>query len=181
MEDVSSLASSCVPSLTSSMEIDTVCARIPLLLTHPATPTTPPRDWTIDERSDRLFREFNRPETANVRSNSLRATTGSSRQHRPPLLPKRKSYSPSSSHTGTPAQASIEETEEEEEHILSSGVPAVAVGQGDVLTRHRSLTPDFFVCSTKEQLLNHINMRSQSPELRNVPIIKLPDQESDEV
>jgi hypothetical protein len=168
------------------MEIDAAFARIPLLLTQPATPTTPPRDWTIDERSDRLFREFSRRDVAkptttttaggstSPRSNSLRAN-----RQRHPLLPKRKSYSPSSSHTGTPAQASIEE--EEEEHTSTTTCNKNNNNMDASSSLNTSPTPDYFVCSTKEELLNQINMRSQSPELRHVPIIKLPDQESDEV
>ncbi|OQV21735.1 hypothetical protein BV898_04313 [Hypsibius exemplaris] len=182
--EASTCGSSAVPSLSSSMDMDSSFACIPLLLTQPATPTTPTRDWTIDERSDRLFREFSRREAA-FASGSRSTLRSATRQHRS-LLPKRKSYSPSSSHGGTPAQASIEETEEDEEQTLcgsgsSKQDDASPVDRRPSTSSRRSITPDFFVCSTKEQYLNQINMRAQSPELRHVPIIKLPDQESDEV
>ena len=41
--------------------------------------------------------------------------------------------------------------------------------------------PEVFVCSTAEQFLTHLDLRARSPQLRHVPIIQLPDQESDEV
>ena len=86
-------------------------------------------------------------------------------------------------------QASIEEEDEERTLCSTSGTPKIegaavdrpsSTSSSSSATR-RSITPDYFVCTTKEQLQNHINMRAQSPELRHVPIIKLPDQMSDEV
>lgn len=237
-------------SLSSSMENEqtsslgsgaTVVNRkpIPLLRTHPATPTSPspPRDWAIDEQSDRLFREFTRVQTiSNVPSPALKKATSpvaAHRQNKGIRSPRKlKSYSPSSSHGGTPAQASIEETEEEQDISLSStatGATVISVNHsnknepnndsprrqlGPILASESeqlrpeteksvdlvlissgsegpkvqiegeptdSELPGFFICSTKEQVTNRMSQRSRSPQLRHVPIIKLPDQESAEV
>lgn len=209
-------------SMTSSMEMEahTLPALskllpkkpIPLLRTHPATPTSssPPRDWAIDEQSDRLFREFtrfhSRPKPLVPNLTVKTSIPSTNRQHRA-LRSKLKAYSPSSSHGGTPAQASIEETEEELDASVDSTatdvtvVPRVisATGSPEKLSGSKSLgnvaaevyrsegtdspmnAPDFFICTTREQVTTRMSMRSRSPKLRHVPIIKLPDQESDEV
>ncbi|XP_055336918.1 mucin-4-like [Paramacrobiotus metropolitanus] len=131
---------------------------------------------------------------------------------------KRSPFSASSSHSGTPAQQSIEETEEEGQeqeqdsqstsasasssHTTAShstviyvpgdlaGPAAASAEAGASSRKSRSAgqpraaedqMPDFIICSTKEQLTTQISLRSRSPQLRHVPIIKLPDQESEEV
>ena len=83
--------SSAFPSLTSSMEVDAPMSThpwpashkqyvsgIPKVQTQPATPTSPQRDWTIDEQSDRLFRQFTRPDGTVAKRVPISAATANS-------------------------------------------------------------------------------------------------------